>query len=238
MVEQHFATLVDRRFLVPSESAQHPTLHDLMVGPPRFTFTGRRQVASGLINAGAWLREFHGLGDGSDPPPTVRATAADVLAALREKAEFVAEHGGGDEVARVADAASAAIAAGAVRDPVSVGLAHGDFAPRNVRLGPKGAVAGFGMAAEPWRAPVYEDIAHFLMELPGRGTRRITSPRARRFLYGYFGDAPIPGRALATFGLLVRLDEWARSLSESREPHARSLRREMRALCAALEPEP
>ena len=236
MVEEHFAALEDRRFLVLGEGAQHPTLRDLMRGPPRFTFTGRRRIAAGLINAGAWLREFQGLDAGDDSPP-VRATAADVEAALRERAEFVAARGGGDEVARVADAATAAIAAGAVRDPVSVGLAHGDFAPHTVSVAPSGAVAGRNTAAR-GRAPVYEDIAHFLMHLPGRRPRRMSAPRARRFLYGYFGDAPVPDRALATFGVLVRLDEWARLLNDPGEPRTSALRRDVRALCAALEPAP
>ena len=231
MVEEHFAALEDRRFLVLSDGAQNPTLRDLMRGPPRFTFTGRRRVAAGLMNAGAWLREFHGLAPQDDSPPA-RATAADVEAALRERAQFVAGHGGGDEIARVADAATEAIGAGDVRDPVSVGRAHGAFAPHNVVVGPGGAVAAFNMAAER-RAPVYEDIAHFLMHLR-RGRAR--PARTRRFLYGYFGDAPVPGRALVVFGLLVRLDEWARLLGESDGASAtRALRNEVRAIAAALE---
>jgi hypothetical protein len=73
---------------------------------------------------------------------------------------------------------------------------------------PTGAVAGFDMAARR-RAPVYEDIAYFVMNL-----RRVHSRGADHFLGGYFGAGPVPERALAVFGVLVGLDERNRRTTE------------------------
>lgn len=58
------------------------------------------------------------------------------------------------------------------------------------------------------RAPIYEDVAYFVMNL-----RLMRSRGADRFLAEYFGHDPSPARALAVFDVLVRLDERNRSLS-------------------------
>jgi hypothetical protein len=188
-----------RAFLI--EDVPYPTLRDLLAGPARLTPSGRRRIRAAQENAGAWLREFHALEAGDPDAPPLRASAAEVEAALHEQAEFAARHGGGRSVERATARAVAAIADGALPDPLPLGLWHADFAPRNVFVTPTGAVAGFDMAARR-RAPVYEDIAYFVMNL-----RRVRSRGANRFLTGYFGADPIPERALAVFDLLVSLDE-------------------------------
>jgi Ser/Thr protein kinase RdoA (MazF antagonist) len=121
--------------------------------------------------------------------------------------------------AEVRRAADRAIEAGALAEPLPLGLVHGDFAPRNVFVGPDGRVAGFDMAARRY-APTYEDVAYFCMSLRS-GTARLAvrwlasrPPRPSRhadlFLAGYFGEAAVPHRAIAVFVLLVTLDNWAR----------------------------
>ena len=182
-----------RAFLI--EDVPHPTLRDLLTGPARLTPSGRRRIRAALENAGAWLREFHNLPAGDPDAPPLRARPAEVEAALREQAEF-------------AGRPATAIEEGALPDPLPLGLWHADFAPRNVFVTPTGAVAGFDMAARR-RAPIYEDIAYFLMNL-----RRLRSRGANRFLAGYFGTDPIPERALAVFGVLVGLDERNRRTAE------------------------
>jgi len=219
--EERFSALQDPRFAVlraidhlPAERAflmedvPYPTLRDLLAGPARLTPSGRRRIATALANAGAWLREFHALEAGDADAPPLRASAAEVEAALHEQAEFALRHGGGGSVERDTARAVAAIADGALPDPLPLGLWHADFAPRNVFVTPAGAVAGFDMAARR-RAPVYEDIAYFVMNL-----RRVHSRGAHRFLAGYFGAGPVPERALAVFGVLVGLDERNRRTTE------------------------
>lgn len=195
-----------RAFLM--EDVPYPTLRDLLAGPARLMPSGRRQIATATANAGAWLREFHALPAGDADAPPLRMRAAEVEAALHEQAEFAERHGGGRAVQRATADAVAAIAAGALPDPLPLGLWHADFAPRNVFVTPAGAVAGFDMAARR-RAPIYEDVAYFVMNL-----RRVRSRGADRFLAGYFGTDPIPERALAVFDLLVRLDERNRRTTE------------------------
>ena len=252
--EEHFTALRDPRFTVVRaidhlpeqrvflmEDVPHPTLRDLLAGPARLTPAGRRRIAAAVQNAGAWLREFHGLAVGDDASPPLRSSPAAVEEALRGHAAFV--------VAAAADrAVSAAIAAGALTDPLPVGLWHADFAPRNVFVTPQGAVAGFDMAARR-RVPVYEDIAVFLVNLRGGRARKLAglAPRpprgrgaaGRRFLAGYFGGGPVPERALAIFSLLAALDEWGRLEVEAsglgRAAALRALRAEVAGLCAALE---
>jgi len=222
--EERFEALQDSRFAVlraidhlPAQRAflieevPHPTLRDLLTAPARLTPSGRRRIRAATENAGAWLREFHALdaGDAGDAgAPPLRASATEVEAALHEQAEFALRHGGGRSVERATARAVVAIADGALPDPLPLGLWHADFAPRNMFVTPTGAVAGFDMAARR-RAPVYEDIAYFVMNL-----RRLRSRGANRFLAGYFGTDPIPERALAVFDLLVRLDERNRRSTE------------------------
>ena len=213
-VQKHFEELGDPRFAVVRvfdhlpeqrafllEDVRHPTLRDLLAGPARLTPGGRRRIAAGLENAGAWLREFHALDAGDAEAPPLRAHPAEVEAALHEQAEFAMRHGAGKSVERATARAVAAIAGGALPDPLPLGLWHLDFAPRNVFVTPTGAVAGFDMAARR-RVPIYEDIAYFVMNL-----RRARSRGTDRFLAGYFGAEPIPERVLAVFDLLVSVDE-------------------------------
>jgi hypothetical protein len=220
--EERFGAMRDPRFTVvraidhlPAqrsflmEDVQYPTLRDLLAGPARLTPSGRRRIATATANAGAWLREFHALPAGDADATPLRMRAAEVEAALHEQAEFAARHGGGRAIQRAMAEAVAAIADGALPDPLPLGLWHLDFAPRNVFVTPTGAVAGFDMAARR-RAPIYEDLAFFVMNL-----RRARSRGAHRFLAGYFGTEPIPERALAVFNLLVSLDERNRRTTEN-----------------------
>ena len=234
-VEDHFAALDDRRFLAPgAPDPALPTLRELLAARGRVTPAARRRIAAALMNAGAWLRQFHTITvDGAAPPP--RGSVADVKEGVRESAAAVAAHEGDDWVVSVADRALAAIDAGALRDPIAVGLAHGSFGPGEVLVSPAGAVAGVGIQA-PGRRAIYEDIAHFVVSIRMR-RGRARSSGAQRFLSGYFEDGPVPQRALVVFALLASLEEWAGAAPESilGEAASRALRDEVSALCALLE---
>ena len=263
---EHFTRLGDPRFgavraldHVPGsrafvlEQVADPTLRDLLAGPRRFTPRGRRLLDRAFRNAGAWLREFHGL-PSPDPGPPLRASVAEVAGALRELADFLGRlTADGPYFAEAARAADRAIEAGAITDPLPLGLVHGDFAPRNVFVDGDGRVAGFDMAARR-QSPVYEDVAYFCMSLRA-GTARLAvrwmDPRAARmsrraglFLAGYFGEEAVPDRAIALFELLVTLDNWGRIATEAprgglvrtaaRRAAERSLRRDVSHLVGVL----
>ena len=177
-----------------------------------------------------------------------------MLRAVRELTDFLARITG-DRVyfAEVDRVAEAAIEAGAVTDPLPLGLVHGDFAPRNVFVDREGRIAGFDMAARR-HAPAYEDVAYFCMSLRS-GTTRLAvrwlapgrprmSRRDRLFLAGYFGDEVVPDAAITVFMLLVTLDNWGRIAAESPQAGivrraastaaARSLRRDVSHLVSVL----
>jgi Phosphotransferase enzyme family len=262
----HFTRLGDPRFgavrpvdhlpasrAFVAEQVTDPTLRDRLATLTRFTPRGRRLLDQAFQNAGAWLREFHAL-PSPDAAPPLRASVGDVAGALRELTDFLARVAGDPAYfADVYRAAARAIEAGALTDPLPLGLVHGDFAPRNVFVGRDGRVAGFDMAARR-HAPAYEDVAYFCMSLRS-GTARLAvrwlaprpprmSRRARLFLAGYFGDGPVPDPAIAVFMLLVTLDNWARIASEPPQPGTvpralrsaaeRSLRRDVSQLAGVL----
>jgi aminoglycoside phosphotransferase (APT) family kinase protein len=264
---EHFTRLGDPRFgavrvldHLPAsrafviEEVADPTLRDRLATVTRFTPRGRRLLDQAFRNAGAWLREFHALPSPDAAAPPLRASVADVRRAVRELADFLARVTGDRAYfAEVHRGAEAAIEAGALTDPLPLGLAHGDFAPRNVFVSRDGRVAVVDMAARRY-APAYEDVAYFCMSLRS-GTARLavrwlapgrprTSRYARLFLAGYFGDEVVPDAAIAVFMLLVTLDNWARIAAES--PQAgivlraattaagRSLRRDVSHLVSVL----
>jgi len=249
---QPFDHLPESRAFVVEQVAD-PTLRDRLASATRFTPRGRRILDRGLRNAGAWLREFQAL-PSPEPAPPLRASVADVAEAVRELTDYLGRTtGGGPFLAAAGRAAERAIQAGAITDPLPLGLAHGDFAPRNVFVDGDGRVAGFDMAARR-RVPAYEDVAYFCISLRA-GTARLAvrwmdprpprmTRRARLFLAGYFGDEPVPDQAIALFLLLVTLDNWARIASEppraglarraARAGAERSLRREVAHLARVL----
>jgi len=262
----HFTRLADPRFgsvraldHLPASRAfvvEHvtdPTLRDRLAGVRRFTPRGRRLLDQAFRNSGAWLRQFHAL-PSPDPGPPLRASVADVARAVRELTDFLGRvTGHGALFAAAARAADRAIQAGAIEDPLPLGLAHGDFAPRNVFVDDDGRVAGFDMAARR-QVPAYEDVAYFCMSLQA-GTARLAvrwmdprpprmAPRTGLFLAGYFGEEAVPDRAIALFLLLVTLDNWARIAAEPpragivgravRTAADRSLRRDVSHLVSVL----
>ena len=120
-------------------------------------------------------------------------------------------------------------------DPGPMAMSHGDLAPRNVFAWPDGHVAIFDPMPV-WLAPAYEDVARFLVELATMALQALTRGRALgeratgryrlAFLAGYFGDEPVPVRALQSYEALLLLDKWASATARLRGPgrHDKTLR--------------
>jgi Ser/Thr protein kinase RdoA (MazF antagonist) len=116
-----------------------------------------------------------------------------------------------------------------------LGLTHRDFAPHNVLVSPEGRVTVFDTDAQ-WHAPVYADLAHFLVAL------KLSSPQIcsagsyldartlanyeKEFLRGYFGDTPPPTDAIRLFECVWVLEWWV-SLAHYRHS-AKGVRRALR----------
>jgi hypothetical protein len=168
--------------------------------------------------AGGWLRLFHDAPtDGATPARQERA--ADVAAALRAFGDFLLAERADAELADLVDRAIAATAE--FPDPMPVRPTHGDFAPRNLIVGPDGRLTAIDLLGR-WRAPIYEDLATFLVALHsgrqmalagGRLLRRPIGVLEERFLAGYAGGQDLPRRPIGIYEFLLLLDKWSSRLT-------------------------
>jgi hypothetical protein len=183
--------------------------------------------------AGEWLRLFH---DAPFDPglPARQERVADVAAALRSFGDFLLAERASRELAELVDRAIEATSS--LPDPLPVRPTHGDFAPRNVIVGPDGRLTVIDLLGR-WRAPAYEDLATFLVALHsgrqmamtgGRLLRRPVEVLEQHFLAGYAGDTPLSRRPIATYEFLLVLDKWSSRLT--RLDGANGLRRIERRL--------
>lgn len=178
--------------------------------------------------AGAWLRLFHDAVDDSERPAR-QERVSEIAAALREFGDFLLAERADPALAELVDRAIDACSE--LRDPVPVRSSHGDFAPRNLIVGPDGRLTANDLLGR-WRAPIYEDLATFLVALhSGRQTvlaggsllRRPVGVLEDRFLAGYADGGVVPRRPIAIYEFLLVLDKWSSRLS--RLQHAGRLRR-------------
>jgi aminoglycoside phosphotransferase (APT) family kinase protein len=170
-----------------------------------------------LHNVGAWLRLFHAM-----PPPshTVPRTTrrADFTTGVRLFTSYLEDRGIYPQACQLLRDHLLREAHATLPNHLPLGLTHGDFAPHNVLLGPGGRVTVFDTPAR-WLGPVYEDLAYFLIAL------KVSAPQIcslgwfydaptlaaheEAFLQGYFGDEPLPWRAIRLYEAQLLLDWWA-----------------------------
>lgn len=225
VIEDVFAGLDEGRFavvrpllLLPehatvlTEFVDQPTLRSRLQRStwPVASAGTQQGLAAALYNTGCWLRLFHGSTDRHTL--TGRPFSGEDVADLLERfAQFLTARVGPlpvlDRVRRCTEQLP-------VHLPSSFPSAvrHGDFAPRNLFVGPRGQVAVFDPLPG-WEAPVFDDLARFLVGLrPPISTlvsqRRVSAYQAA-FLRGYFQDGPPPELELSVFQLLVLMDQWA-----------------------------
>jgi len=204
------------------EDVRLPTLRSLL-SRERLTL-GPARLDAAFVNAGALLRRLHGF-RGGDPLPTLRGTRAEVLAAIGAFAEYLASHRLG---ARTLEAVTTAVESRAplhMPSELLIGLGHGDFAARNVFVGPGARVTVVDLSARR-RVPVYEDLAYFVTGLRTAKAQLLTAGRAlpaarleryeRALLGGYFGAEPVPRGALMIYEILALLDRWTAHVARSR----------------------
>jgi hypothetical protein len=228
-IRDHFIGLHDSRFGVLRpldylreqralvlEHVLHPSLSRLLTKSCRFTLR-RTNLETAIRNAGAWLRVYHRL-PGLAHTRDRHETRSDFLQSVGEFVSFLAAANSdtqwiGSIAAQVESAADSMLP-----QMLPLGMSHGDFAPRNIFLGPGEQVIVFDTLAR-WRAPIYEDIAHFLIALKlARAqvyslgcafSETMIARYERAFLRGYFEDDVIPFGAIRLFEKLVLMDKWA-----------------------------
>ena len=88
-------------------------------------------------------------------------------------------------------------------------------------MGPDGRLTVIDLLGR-WRAPIYEDLATFLVALHsgrqtaltgGRILRRPVRLLEEHFLAGYGGGSDVPRSPIATYEFLLVLDKWSSRLT-------------------------
>jgi aminoglycoside phosphotransferase (APT) family kinase protein len=169
-------------------------------------------------NAGVWLRQFHDAPVSAELPARQERTA-DLARAFADLGEFLLAERRSRELADLVDRAIAATAN--LPDPLPLRPTHGDFAPRNLIVGRDGRLTVIDLLGH-WRAPLYEDLATFLVALHsgrqialtgGRLLRRPVAVLERHFLAGYAGETGLPRQPIALYEFLLVLDKWSSRLT-------------------------
>lgn len=178
----------------------------------------RYPLTEALNRAGGWLRQFHSLSP-QDHCRERTASRSVFESDCRRIVEFLVDELGGPRELHRQLSRLLAVSARLLPRELPLGITHGDFAPRNLLSHPDGRLAGFDTSAS-WRAPIYEDLGHFLVALKASG-RQVGSRGAMYsksllqrletcFLQGYFEDDPPVGRV--RLFECQRLLEWWTSL--------------------------
>ena len=189
-------------------------------------FTRRRADLESLArvfqNAGAWLRQFHELPSLSHTGER-GTTREEFIESIDLFTDYLSD-GKPDPWNHIRDVITAA-ATDQLPKILPMGLNHGDYAPRNVLTEPSGRISIIDTIAR-WRAPIYEDLAHFINAI------KISHPQVwtfglaykkpdlemfeTRFLNGYFGDTAVPRVQVRLFECQMLLERWAAITFRSR----------------------
>ena len=212
-----FDYLPDQRAVV-MQCVPEPSLRTLVMRAGGVTPTGAvPELRAAFGNLGRWLRHFHAL----PVQPHVRHRHADraaFVAHVSQVADFLGRSlHDAPTFGRIARDVEVA-ARSALPDVLPLGRAHGDFAMRNVLVGPGGRVTVLDTLGR-FSTAIYEDLGYLLADLrcnPVHGVGWLTRLGRRRiecyaeaFLAGYFGRDPVPTRAIALYEVQAILDRWA-----------------------------
>ena len=170
-----------------------------------------RAAVTAFENAGRWLRQFHQLPDLPHTRPRT-TTRDDFITMTNGFADYFPTVGAPPWMASVCEFLMRE-SDSTLSSDLPLGLAHGDFAPRNVIVSSGSRITVLDTLAR-WRAPIYEDLALFLLSLQLSGGSRVLfagdsirlTTLSRAFLSGYGGDAECEWPVLRLFILQALLD--------------------------------
>jgi O-antigen/teichoic acid export membrane protein len=210
VIEGHGAIIMERSHDIP--------LRRLLLRTSRLPFRSASElVESGLRNAGAWLREYHHM---PDFPQTQlhHATRREFVDSIWRYCEYLRDfHPNACPILKELPSKMEQLAYTALAATLPLGIAHGDYAPRNILVGPGGRVTVIDTTGR-WRVPIYEDLADFLKELSASppliysggmlfAPRQVAHYRAV-FLKGYFDTDAVPQATIGMFEIQSLLDKW------------------------------
>lgn len=212
---------------VVMEAVQEPSLRGLFAQASRLhPWTDSEKLARCFRHAGGWLRAFHAMSRGEYATPR-DVLAQDYFAAIEKFSAFLAdaldEKEFFEHLTRTVIGAARAI----LPEQLPLGLTHGDYALRNLLIGPNCRVRAIDTQAK-WLMPIYEDLAYFLVgllttwpQVLSQGlafSRKTLRHYEQEFLSGYFGREPIPRETIRLFKIKILLLKWSANLHRMQQP--------------------
>ncbi len=209
------------------EEAQEPSLRWLFAKASRLQpWANPGNLYECFRNAGSWLRAFHALP--RRELATERDTSAqDYFLALEKFTAFLAEAMREREFFETLAQTANRSARDILPERLPLGVTHGDYALRNLLVGPNHRIMALDTQAK-WLMPIYEDLAYFLVGLITTWPQVFSQGLAfgsealqrfeREFLTGYFESAPIPWEAIRLFKIKILLLKWSTNLHRMQQP--------------------
>ena len=235
-VHSYFQNLQDPRFgtirildllskygAIVMEEAKDPSLRQLFAKasfslPP---LKSSATLEAAFRNAGAWLHAYHALHTHVQAE-TRHARRADFIESITPFTDFLTDAVGDAMFFQQVALTTTEQALDALPETLPLGLGHGDFAMRNILVGPQGRVTLLDTLAR-WRTPIYEDVAYFLIALKTTWPQVLSQGLAfsasrlahyeREFLSGYFGPEPVDFGVIRLFEIQALLDKWSATVA-------------------------
>lgn len=210
------------------EEVGDPSLRQLFAKESRLLIpfrSARSHVA--FTNTGAWLREYHSLPKEADARHNRRD---EFIESITQLTDYLAEKLGDSLFFRSVGREAKAVALELLPESLPTGLAHGDFAMRNILVGSGGRVTVLDTLAR-WRTAIFEDIAYFLNNLRLTWPQIVSQGRVydlnliaqyeKAFLAGYFGDSQIPLQTIRLYQIEALVDTWSGRVARGSEHRSR-----------------
>jgi len=209
-------------YAVFTEDSNDPNLRLLLLKESRWHFplTGGKLTAE-FHNVGSWLRLYHRMPK-KDDVSVRHENRQDYINAIATLADFLGKTLGLAPL--LSETASKLIhrASMVLPEYLPLGLGHGDYAMRNILVGPNHRVTVLDTFAK-WQTPIYEDIGYFINELKMSSPQVFSQGLAfsaaqlasyeNAFLKGYFCSSPVPYAAVKLYEALALLDRWSSLLA-------------------------
>lgn len=230
-IHRHFTRLNDPRFgaipvfeLLPEqhvtimEAVDQPSLRDLAMRHGRWrSASGLGELQVAFAHAGAWLQAYQAIPTAT-PLETVQTQRSEFIDFTEQLTTYLARHLGDESYFSRIESLLTAAAYAELPERLPAGLVHGDYAMRNILVGPGGRVTVLDIVGR-FRMSAYRDIGAFLANLYygclpafGQGAflhvSRVAEYR-RAFLGGYFGDASVPENLVRLYEVQALLEKWS-----------------------------
>lgn len=213
-----------------TEESSDPKLRQLFLKESRLRSPfAYGKLAAAFQHTGTWLRMYHAMPKKEDVKVR-NQYRDDYFDAITRLTDFLAETLGDKLFFK--KTASIIINKGrdVLPESLPLGLGHGDFAMRNILVGPNARVTVLDTFAK-WRTPIYEDIGYFLdgfkMSAPQIATQGLAFSSSHlaayehAFLKGYFEQKSIPYPTIRLFEILSLLDKWSSVTAHYRQGRGR-----------------